>query len=231
MFNKDEFLVGLPLLTEFYKNVTTQWESQVVTLLESMFTGQKIVVDDVLRNVMTRVRDTAKSYNMKLFSRMVFLGMMLLEYLINLNHAQTKGDSHMTEQNEAPTKEVEHFQTFISNHANIIGQDIERAVFVVGVCVGILLEVQSQRYNKVAPFWNRLNRLDLEPDKMFSLFTEVKSKLAMYGEERFNTIINYLAVNEISRRNIISKISKENLNLIFSIGLSYGYLLKRGYLI
>ena len=100
IFKKDEFFVGLPLLTEFYKNVTTQWESQVVSLLESMFTGQKIVLDDVLGNVMTRVRDTAKSYNMKLFSRMVFLGMMLLEYLINLNHAQTKGDSIMSEQNE-----------------------------------------------------------------------------------------------------------------------------------
>jgi hypothetical protein len=77
---------------------------------------------------------------------------------------------------------------------------------------------------------SRLNRLDLETEKMFSLFTEVKSKLAMYGEERFNTIINYLAVNEISRRSNISKISKDNLNLVFSIGLSYGYLLKRGYL-
>ena len=121
-------------------------------------------------------------------------------------------------------------EKFIAEHTNIIGQDAERAVFAVGVCVGILLEVQSQRYNKVAPFWNRLNRLDLETEKMFSLFTEVKSILAMYGEERFNTIINYLAVNEISKRSDISRISKDNLNLVFSIGLSYGYLLKRGFL-
>lgn len=227
---KNEFFVGLPLMTEFYKDVTTQWESQVVTLLESMFTGQKIVVDDVIKNIMTRVRETAKSYNMKLFTRILFLGMMLLEYLINLDSFETEVESKMAEQNAPLTKEVEHFQKFIASHSNIVGEEAERAVFAVGVCVGILLEVQSQRYNKVAPFWNRLNRLDLEPEKIYSLFTEVKSKLAMYGEERFNTIINYLAVNEISRMSNISKLTKDNLNLIFSIGLSYGYMLKRGIL-
>lgn len=42
--------------------------------------------------------------------------------------------------------------------------------------------------------------------------------------------MNYLSVNEISKINWSSTIHKENINFIFTVGLSYGYMLKRGYL-
>jgi CRISPR-associated protein Cas8b/Csh1 subtype I-B len=105
-----------------------------------------------------------------------------------------------------------------------------RAIFATGVCVGILLEVQQQLYDKVAPFWNRLNRLNLDLERVKELTPEVKSKLSMYRQRRYDTIVNYLNVNEISKINWSSRISKENINFIFTVGLSYGYMLKRGYL-
>jgi len=200
-----------------------------------MFTGQKIALDQVLQNIVTVIRESAKSYNFKAFNRVVFLGMILLEYLINLNHLPLGEDKDMTEQEQgqeqrAITEDVENVQNFIATHSNILAGDIERAVFAVGISVGVLLEVQAQRYNKLAPFWSRLNRLDLDIDRLIPLYAEVKSKLAMYGEQRYNTIINYLGTNEISKMNPAARISKNNLNFIFSIGLSYGYMLKRGYL-
>lgn len=74
-------------------------------------------------------------------------------------------------------------------------------------------------------------RFDLEIDKIMSLFNEIKSKLIMYGEHNYDTVINYLGVNEILLLNFSSQnISKERINFIFSIGLSYGYMLKRDYL-
>ena len=41
---------------------------------------------------------------------------------------------------------------------------------------------------------------------------------------------NYVTVNEIAKMDMSSPISKESINFIFSIGLSYGSMLKRGYL-
>ena len=234
LYNKQEFYVGLPLIVHFYKEVSMQWENQTVELLESMFTGQKIALDGVFENVMTKIRESSKSYNVMSFIRIVTLGMMLLEFLINLNLLLYKESKVVTEdqvQNEhSPTEEITNFQKFISNHSNILAGDVERAVFAVGICVGILLEVQAQRYNKTAPFWSRLNRLDLDLDRILPLFSDVKSKLAMYEEQHYNTIINYLGINEVSKMNTSSKLSKDIVNFIFSLGLSYGYMLKRGYI-
>jgi hypothetical protein len=105
-----------------------------------------------------------------------------------------------------------------------------RAIFATGVCVGILLEIQQQLYNKAAPFWSRLNRLNLDLERLKELFPEVKSKLSMYHEKGYDTIIDYLGVNEISKINWSSTIPEENINFVFTVGLSYGYMLKRGYL-
>jgi hypothetical protein len=52
----------------------------------------------------------------------------------------------------------------------------------------------------------------------------------MYNERSYNTIIDYLITNEVSRIDDPTNVSKEMVNLIFSIGLSFGSILKRGYL-
>jgi len=46
------------------------------------------------------------------------------------------------------------------------------ATFGTGVCVGILFEIQTERYQKVAPFWSRLNRLDLDLDRIKEFFPQ-----------------------------------------------------------
>ena len=113
--------------------------------------------------------------------------------------------------------EIENIQKFIDSHTNILSDDTTRAIFATGVCVGILLEVQEQLYGKVAPFWNRLNRLNLDLERVRELIPEVKSKLSMYHERRYDTVMNYLSVNEISKINWSSTIHKENINFIFTV--------------
>jgi CRISPR-associated protein Cas8b/Csh1 subtype I-B len=155
---------------------------------------------------------------------------MLLEYLISLNRTEQIEKLAQSRQNQPITEEIEHVQKFIESHTNILTDGTRRAIFAIGVCVGILLEVQEQRYNKTAPFWNRLSRLDLDLERIIQLLPDVKSKLAMYNERGYNTVIDYLGANEVSRIDTSSSVSNDNLNLLFSVGLSYGYMLKRGYL-
>ena len=153
---------------------------------------------------------------------------MLLEFLINLNG--TVSDDSLSENSIPQIREVEDVQKFINSHTNILSDGTTRAIFATGVCVGILLEVQQQLYHKAAPFWSRLNRLNLDLERLKELFPEVKSKLSMYHEKGYDTIIDYLGVNEISKINWSSTIPEENINFVFAVGLSYGYMLKRGYL-
>ena len=228
-FKQVDFFVGFPMLTLFYKDINPQWQSQLISILEKIFTGQQIPLDEVIRNINIKIRDVSlKSLDLKSLSQTVFLGLMLLEFLINLNAVER--NENLSQQSPPITKEVENIQKFIENHSNILTDGTTRAIFATGVCVGILLEVQEQLYGKSAPFWNRLNRLNLDLGRIRELFPEVKSKLSMYREQGYDTVMNYLNVNEISRIDWSSSISKDNINFIFTLGLSYGYMLKRGYL-
>ena len=183
----------------------------------------------VFRNINIKILDVSlTSLDLKSLSQTVFLGLMILEFLISLNG--TEKNEKLSQESSAKKTQVENIQKFIENHTNVLTDDTTKAIFATGVCVGILLEVQEELYNKTAPFWNRLNRLNLDLERIRELCPEVKSKLSMYRERKYDTVINYLNVNEISKINMSSPISKENINFIFTVGLSYGSMIKRGYL-
>jgi CRISPR-associated Csh1 family protein len=223
------FSVGFPIFVLFYKDTSSQWQSQLISIMEKIFTGQQIPVDEVTQIINVKVRELSlKSLDLKSLSETVNLGLMLLEFLINLNG--TVRDDILPENSVPLLREVEDVQKFIDSHTNILSDGTSRAIFATGVCVGILLEIQQQLYNKAAPFWSRLNRLNLDLERLKELFPEVKSKLSMYHEKGYDTIIDYLGVNEISKINWSSTIPEENINFVFTVGLSYGYMLKRGYL-
>lgn len=260
---RQSLLFGFPILVIFYKELRPQWQNQLITILEQMFTGQKIPLEEVIQNINTKIRkSTLKTLDLLGLSRVAFLGLVLLEYIMELNahekdnsnslleyqqqlseerqnqlpHKQEHDNSQNASKDTAITKTIDLIQRFIEEHKRFLVDDFSRATFAVGICVGILLEVQELRYNKTAPFWNRLNRLDLDFQRIIELFPEVKNKLAIYNERYYDTIINYLAAYEVSKINMASTISdivpisKEMLNLIFSVGLSVGSMLKRGYL-
>jgi CRISPR-associated protein Cas8b/Csh1 subtype I-B len=228
----ENLFVGFPLIIMFYKDAAPQWQQQAVSLLEKIFTSQFIEIEDTVKYINAKIYETSKSYNLYQLAYVTFLGLMLLEYLININ-AEDDGKPLSNQQEEKSTpiiKEIEIVQRFTEEHQNLLIDGASRAIFAIGVCIGILLEVQEIRYNKTAPFWNRLNRLNVDKDKLKELVPEIRSKLAMYNERRYNTIIDYLVASEISKIDDPTILSKEMVNLIFSIGLSFGSLLKRGFI-
>jgi CRISPR-associated protein Cas8b/Csh1 subtype I-B len=239
------FFVGFPLLIEFFKNIRPKrrkkgdetgkkgWQNQVIIILEKMFTGKQIPIEELIKNINIKTQSVAlRSFDLMLASKTVLMGMMLLEYLISLNGTQINGlplSEEGNHQDNQLTGDIKHIQKFIDSHNNILIDGNTRAIFATGICVGILLEVQNDRYKKIAPFWNRLNRLEIDAQRIKEFPCEVKSKLAMYNARKYDHIISYLQANEISKLDIIlsnSTINREDLNLIFTIGLSFGYLLK-----
>jgi hypothetical protein len=95
---KIDFSVGLPLFILFYKDLNPQWQSQVISILEKIFTGQQVPIDEIVRNISIKIREASlKSLNLRSLTQIVFLGLLLVEYLImahshkQLGQLQAKG--------------------------------------------------------------------------------------------------------------------------------------------
>lgn len=216
---------GFPIILYFFENQSPQWKEQVIEILENMFTGRKTDRLLVLRVINKKLNESWKSQNSSVFYECL-MGLLLLEYLIRLEN--NKISKQMSSSSITP--QIEQVERFISEHSEVLSDNNSEAAFGIGVCVGILLEVQSMRYGKVAPFWSRLNRLDLDLDRIKEFFPQVKSYLAMYDIQEYDTIINFLGATRISKLDPLKPISNEQLNFAFSVGMSVGYLIKRDYL-
>lgn len=245
--NREPIIVGFPLIVFFYKeqkskrgnnkkdDSKTEWQREAILLFSKIFTRQYIPIYIVIRKINSKIKnELLRSSNLISVAHTAFLGLVLIEYLISLNTNQSNEKMAETDSNPVPeetnimTKQIADVQKFIENHDNILNDGTKRAVFAVAVCVGILMSVQEIRYNKTAPFWNRLNRLNLDLHRIKELLPEVKTKLAMYDERKYDTIINYLSMKEAFK--IGAPSSKEWISFIFSVGLSYGYMVAREYI-
>ncbi len=225
---REEFFVGLPLLVTFYKDIKPQWQSQVISMLNRMFTGQQIPIEEITQNINLRVHESLrKSNDLQLISRTEFMGLMLLEYVISLNNNESMhndSDSSILMLNIS-TYETKHTERFIESHKSILNSETKQGVFAAGVSVAILFDVQEKKYGKTAPFWDKLSRLDLNLQKIVSLIPEVKRLLGVYKIRDHDTIINYLAVQHTIDPSV--SISKDMVSYLFTLGLSFGYMLAR----
>ncbi|HEY6164218.1 MAG TPA: hypothetical protein VIW25_04870, partial [Nitrososphaeraceae archaeon] len=76
----------MPLFILFFKDISPQWQSQVISILEKIFTGQQVPIDETVRNVNIKIGEASlKSLDLKSLTQIVFLGLLLVEFLINLN--------------------------------------------------------------------------------------------------------------------------------------------------
>ena len=128
--------------------------------------------------------------------------------------------------------ELEFINCFIGEHSSVLDSPNTCGIFSVGVCVGIIMEIQKKEFKNI-PFWNQLNRLDISANQIPQIFTNAKNKLHQYRsylnedttELQFNELFANLGSKHISNFDINSDISNDKLNFVFSIGLSVGYLI------
>jgi CRISPR-associated protein Cas8b/Csh1 subtype I-B len=223
----EQFFIGLPLLVTFYKNIKPQWQSQVISILNRMFTGQQIPIEEIIKNIRIRIRESLReSKDLQIMSRIALMGLMLLEYVTSLNNNNNESmgnsDSNILMLNLS-TYEIKHTEKFISSHKSLLSDETRQGIFAAGVTVAILLYVQEDRYGKVGPYWKQLGRLDLDLQKVRGFFHSVKSHLGLYKIRDYDAIINYLAVKYII--DLSSPITKDTISYIFTLGLSFGYML------
>ncbi|MGC2383775.1 MAG: TM1802 family CRISPR-associated protein, partial [Nitrososphaeraceae archaeon] len=123
------------------------------------------------------------------------------------------------------TYEIEHTERFIENHKSVLSDETKQGIFAAGISVAMLLDFQERKYNKTAPFWDTLSRLDLNLQKVYSLIPKVKRLFGAYKNRDHDTFINYLAAKYVIDTS--ESISKDLASYLFTLGLSFGYLLAR----
>ena len=235
-----KIMFSFPLLTRFFERESG--ESTIVNVMESLFTENIInpsytvsaIVEKVKSEGITRARKKGNAsmrinQKMRAFVNIALQAMIIAEYLIETDVLRIGGGNLMSlTDNSLRDKYVDVLRKYINSHKLVDQNSTVRSVFLVGVAVGILLEVQMKEF-KSYPFWKHLNRLELDLIKVANLYAPVKAHLMNYRKGN--------AKDEISSlRNLVEYIG-QNLNfetqnvdrditdLVFSIGLSEGYLI------
>jgi CRISPR-associated protein Cas8b/Csh1 subtype I-B len=111
---------------------------------------------------------------------------------------------------------------FLNSHSGMLHNKNLRAICAIGIAVGIVVKAQ-QRYLGSDSFISRLNRLEMDYQRLKGLFPLVFIKLKYYKAEEYAELLTYLGNEEISNLDRTQQVDNETMNLIFSIGMCHGF--------
>ncbi|MGI0081487.1 MAG: TM1802 family CRISPR-associated protein, partial [Nitrososphaerales archaeon] len=168
-----KIMFSFPLLTKFFE--AERGESTIVNVMESLFTENIInpsyvisaIVEKVKSEGITRARKKGKvsmriNQKMEAFVNSTLQAMIIVEYLVEADVFRIGSTNEMPlTDNLLGDKYVDALRKYINSHRFVDQNNTVRSVFLVGVAVGILLEVQMKEF-KSYPFWKHLNRLELD---------------------------------------------------------------------
>jgi hypothetical protein len=76
------------------------------------------------------------------------------------------------------------------------------------------------------PFWGRLNRLEIDLDRIKTFFPQVVTKLQQYNEHDYDQLLNFLGAEEISKLDPTAKdLQMDLISLVFAVGISEGHMI------
>ncbi|MGI0086112.1 MAG: TM1802 family CRISPR-associated protein, partial [Nitrososphaerales archaeon] len=235
-----KIMFSFPLLTKFFE--AERGESTIVNVMESLFTENIInpsyvisaIVEKVKSEGITRARKKGKvsmriNQKMAAFVNSTLQAMIVVEYLVEADVFRIGGTNEMSlTDNLLGDKYVDALRKYINSHRFVDQNNTVRSVFLVGVAVGILLEVQMKEF-KSYPFWKHLNRLELDLIRIENLYAPVKARLMNYRKGKASGEITILRnLVEYIGQNLnfeIGELDRNIIDLVFSIGLSDGYLI------
>jgi len=237
-----KIMFSIPLLSRIFGE--ENGDSLLVKIMESLFTGGVInrdfatwkVVDQIRSRGLTRAQkkgSTRAQLLMKSFVATTLEGLITMEYLTatGVLDIEESNTTPLTDDDYRDDKAITALNKFTNSHRLVNQSATMRSVFLVGVAVGILLEIQMKEF-KSYPFWKHLNRLELDIDRIKKFYPDVKARLMNYrtgaaAEEikLLRNLIEYVGANLEFDDKDMQNTNRDYIDLVFSIGLSEGYLL------
>jgi len=228
-FPREHVRFGFPLLRDFIESPKTEgWYSQVAAILSSIFLDRELDSEFIWKLLAEKVREETKGKtppeNLK---QIILKALAVIDYLalLGLINVHSESIRYMNTQTMGGEM-VDDVRRFLDSHSKLLANGTLRAVCAVGVGVGILLEVQRKRPGRSMPFWGRLNRLEIDLDRIRTFFPQVVTKLQQYNEHDYDQLLNFLGAEEISKLDPIAKdLPMDLISLVFAVGISEGHMI------
>jgi CRISPR-associated protein Csh1 len=125
---------------------------------------------------------------------------------------------------------IQKINHFFSEFVDFFDNDAKKAVFLEGVLVQKLLNIQrlpevSNAQPGKEPFRPRLKGLKLDEKQVKKLLPEIQNKLEEYGKNYYRTLESIISKYFISAGNRW-KISNDEISFYFVLGMNLSYIFK-----
>ena len=233
-FEKVGVRFGFPLLREFLMPTESKggkpsrsegWYKDLASVLGDMFVGEPVNKPLIYKALAKKIWERAKEANLKTIMDTSFKALSLVEYIEYLESPELEKNFMDSHSEVEKHDQISQIKEFMDAHKGLLRDDTLRAVCATGVATGILLEVQRKRSEgESMPFWGRLNRLEMDFERVRQLFPQVINKLHEYDESEYNDVLAYLGSAEISRLDWSRRdLPEDIISLAFTVGIAQGY--------
>ena len=229
---------GFPILADFWLyGRETGGQRELAKLISSVYLASKVDVEYLNSILIKRIRGELRGPNTKVGIKslenlvpLVFKAMMTMEFLEKADVILMKGDSSLEPKSNSDADDlVEELLRFLNEHREVIVPGAQRAICCAGVLTGIALVEQEEKIGSTS-FWSRLNRLELNFERVRSLVPQTVEKLRQYrAMDKYKNLVAHILANEISQldEKEAKRFSNDLISLMFSIGIGEGYLLTK----
>jgi CRISPR-associated protein Cas8b/Csh1 subtype I-B len=230
-YDSQQIRFGFPLLRDFLVAPKSEgWYKDLASTLANILTGTPVNKALVYRAVSTRILDIArKTGSLRSVAELALKALNLVEYIEQLEPNRSQGN-FMSSQGTIPSssKQVHRVRAFLDGHPALLRDETLRAVCATGIATGILLQVQFDRTKGKMPFWTRLNRLEMDLNRIRQLFPQILNKLHEYDTHTYDELLSYLGSSEVSRLETREGADEVLLSFVFAVGLAEGYFIVGG---
>jgi CRISPR-associated protein Cas8b/Csh1 subtype I-B len=204
------------------------WMKTMSYIMSSIFTCKSIDETFIVKILLMSIRSALSQQDLEEMYQIVIRSTLIVEYLHRIGTLNPEPSVH-SESNPWPLDDkAKYALNFLNSHSGILYNDNLRAVCAIGIEVGVIIKAQMRYFESDnASFSSKLNRLEMDYNRLLDLPRQAWPKLKHYEAEEFEELFTFLTNNEISRLDLnqLKVVKKEILNLIFVIGMAHGFTL------
>ncbi|MGM0472005.1 MAG: TIGR02556 family CRISPR-associated protein [Bacillota bacterium] len=188
---------------------------QFLEITNSIFRGQqvayKLLIDRFVAHLQEKFRNDESIWldNLK--------ALMILKFLQRLNLLPTveEGEIIVAEEKGTYRKQLE---DFLAEHEDVLNSNVKRMVFLEGILVQKLLNIQRRERDGATPFRARLNGLKLNEKIVKRIYSEAINKLEEYDQNYYQQLEEMIA--DYILESDFDQISNNELSFYFVTGMN-----------
>ena len=181
--NRQQLKFHFGLITDFLEEDNDGWMKMMAYIMSSIFTRKSIDELLIAKILLSKAKFALSKRELWQWHQIMLNATVILEYLYKVGSLSTKTEnqsiSDILPNNEKAAVAV----TFLNSHQSLLYTKNLRAICAIGIAVGVIVNAQKKYLNGSDSFINRLNRLEMDYQRLRGLFPQAYPKLKHYKAE------------------------------------------------